>query len=283
MGPTYTATHLKVTMPPLIYGTAWKQARTAALVTQALRLGFRGIDTACQPKHYNESGVGEGVAAAFADGLRRDELYLQTKFTTVSGQDPQRIPYDPQARLSEQVKQSLAMSLKNLRTDYLDCLVLHSPIADATSASEVWETMESFVDARQVRQLGISNCYDPGYLAALHREVRVKPVVVQNRFYADTDYDQEIRQFCRENGIVYQSFWTLSANPNLLASNEISALAKSYGRTPAQVLFRYLQQVGVTPLTGTTSEQHMRDDLAILEFELRASDVASLTSLVAKA
>lgn len=277
---TAASTTTDALIPTIVYGTAWKKERTRDLVAQALRMGFRGIDTACQPKHYNEAGVGDGIADALNEGLRRNELYLQTKFTTVSGQDPQRIPYDSHARLSEQVKQSLATSLRNLRTDYLDCLVLHSPIADAQSATEVWETMESFVDSRQVKRLGISNCYSVEYLAALHRAVRHKPAVVQNRFYADTNYDIDIRKFCHEHGIVYQSFWTLSANPHLLASKEVVGMSSAYARTPAQILFRYLHQVGVTPLTGTTSEQHMRDDLSIVEFALSESDLAKISALL---
>ena len=81
-------------------------------------------------------------------------LYLQTKFTSLSGQDPARIPYDPKAQLAEQVRQSFAVSLQNLGTDYLDCLVLHSPLPQARQSLEVWQTMESLVDARGVRQLG---------------------------------------------------------------------------------------------------------------------------------
>ncbi|MFX8680966.1 hypothetical protein ABTM69_20165, partial [Acinetobacter baumannii] len=84
-------------MPGILYGTAWTKERTAALVTQALQLGFRGIDTACQPRHYHEPGVGDAVAAFLDAGGRREDLYLQTKFTPLGGQDPQRIPYDPQA------------------------------------------------------------------------------------------------------------------------------------------------------------------------------------------
>src|SRR5690348_12679480 len=91
-----------VRVPRIIYGTAWKKERTQALVRQALRQGFRGIDTACQPKHYDEAGVGAGIAACLEDGLQRTDLYLQSKFTTVSGQDPARIPYDPQASLPDQ-------------------------------------------------------------------------------------------------------------------------------------------------------------------------------------
>ncbi|MGZ4956816.1 MAG: aldo/keto reductase, partial [Methylobacter sp.] len=95
-----------VRMPRIIYGTAWKKERTAALVEQAIGLGFRGIDTACQPKHYNEAGVGDGVAACLHRGIDRSELYLQSKFTPLSGQDPAQVPYDPNAGLSEQVAQS---------------------------------------------------------------------------------------------------------------------------------------------------------------------------------
>jgi len=72
-------------MPQLIYGTAWKKERTEALVTQALRAGFRGIDTACQPKHYHEPGVGAALAASLRGGLTREQIYLQTKFTRCRG------------------------------------------------------------------------------------------------------------------------------------------------------------------------------------------------------
>ena len=132
-----------VAMPRLIYGTAWKKERTAALVELALRQGFRGVDTACQPKHYNEEGVGEGLAAAFGAGLARSETYVQTKFTPFAGQDPNDVPYDPKASLSRQVLQSFQASLRNLRTDYLDGLLLHSPYPDDKDTLEAWRAMES--------------------------------------------------------------------------------------------------------------------------------------------
>jgi diketogulonate reductase-like aldo/keto reductase len=258
-----------VRMPGILYGTAWKQDETARLVATAIRQGFRGIDTACQPKHYNEPGVGAGIAAALDSGqLKRADLYLQTKFTHLSGQDPQRIPYDPQAPLTQQVAQSFAASLRNLRTDYLDGLVLHSPLPSAKQNLEVWQAMESLVDSGAVRQLGISNCYQPRQLEALYDSARIKPAVLQNRFYADTRYDHDIRSFCRKQRIFYQSFWTLSANPEILAHHTVTAIAAKYRRTAAQILFRYLTQIEVIPLTGTRSETHMREDLAIFEFAL---------------
>jgi diketogulonate reductase-like aldo/keto reductase len=269
-----------VQVPALIYGTAWKKEQTADFVASAIREGFRGIDTACQPKHYHEPGVGEGVATCLTHGLSRSDFYLQTKFTSLSGQDPQRIPYDSRAPLAEQVKQSCAASLRNLQTTYLDGLVLHSPMETFAQTLEVWRTMESLVEQGVVRQLGISNCYELSELQRIDASARMKPAVLQNRFYADTGYDREIRAFCRDRGILYQSFWTLSANPHLLAGKTILALAKHYVRTPAQILFRYLSQEGVMPLTGTKSAAHMREDLAIFEFELTRPERGAISALL---
>ncbi len=103
--------------------------------------------------------------------------------------------------------------------------------------------------------------------------------MVQNRFYAQTGYDRGIRAFCRQHRIIYQSFWTLSANPRVLAHDKLKALALKYGRTPAQVLFRYLTQEDIVPLTGTTSETHMREDLEIFEFELTQPERDAVATL----
>jgi diketogulonate reductase-like aldo/keto reductase len=270
-----------VIVPKLIYGTAWKKERTAALVARALELGFRGVDTACQPKHYNEAGVGEGVASAVRRGLRRDELYLQTKFTPISGQDPEDIPYDPKAGLAEQVRQSHRASLRNQGVDYLDCLVLHSPYADVASTLEVWQAMESLCAEGGVRQLGVSNIYDPGAVSALWDAARIKPAVIQNRFYAKTGYDHEIRGFCRDKGILYQSFWTLTANQDVLEDPRLLDCAQRHGRTAAQVFFRYLTQIGVICLIGAVSEHHLREDLKIFDFELEEGELEILGGALA--
>ena len=273
------------TIPGLLYGTAWKKADTASLVETAIRAGFRGIDTACQPKHYDEGGVGDAVAACLRDEgvstgrLTRAELYLQTKFTPLSGQDPMRVPYDPAAPLSEQVRQSFEASLGNLQTNYLDGLLLHSPLPTAAQTLQVWQAMEALVDVGGVRRLGISNCYRLEQLRALHEAARIKPAVVQNRFYADTGYDREVRAFCRQQRIVYQSFWTLTANPQILSHRTVTQLAARYRRTPAQILFRYLTQIEVVPLTGTRSQAHMREDLSIFEFRLSEPDRDAMDAL----
>ena len=262
--------------PGIIYGTAWKKSDTARLVTLAIQQGFRGIDTACQPKHYDEAGVGAGVAASLNAALTRADLYLQTKFTSLSGQDPDRIPYDRNAPLPHQVAQSVAVSLINLRTDYLDCVLLHSPLPTMTQTQSAWRALEGLVDGGQVRQIGISNCYRLDDLKGLYEAGRIKPAVVQNRFYADTNYDHDIRAYCDQQKIIYQSFWTLSANPQLLADKSMTTPAATYRRSPAQILFRYLTQIGVVPLTGTKSETHMREDLGIFDFELSNEELSAI-------
>jgi diketogulonate reductase-like aldo/keto reductase len=269
-----------VAMPRLIYGTAWKKERTTALVELALRSGFRGVDTACQPKHYHEAGVGEALSAASSNGLTRSEIYVQTKFTPVAGQDPNDVPYDRKASLSQQVMQSFETSLRNLRTDYLDGVLLHSPYPNDGDTLEAWRAMERLYDQGVVRQLGVSNFYEPPRLEALCRNARIKPAVIQNRFYAKTHYDKDIRAFCKESGIVYESFWTLTANPEVLAAPDMIELAKKYGRSPAQLFFRYLTQLDIACLTGTSSKEHMEQDLSIFEFRLSPAESETLGALL---
>src|SRR3954464_6756463 len=112
-------------LPRFLYGTAWKEDRTQALVELALQQGFRGIDTANQRRHYHEAAVGEAIASALRAGLlTRDELFVQTKFTFRRGQD-HRLPYDPAAPIATQVTQSFASSLEHLGVEVIDSYVLH--------------------------------------------------------------------------------------------------------------------------------------------------------------
>jgi diketogulonate reductase-like aldo/keto reductase len=256
----------------LLYGTAWKKENTAQLVSDAVRNGFRFIDTACQPKHYNEPGVGKGWYEAAAElGLTRQDFYLQSKFTSISGQDPKRIPYDRTKSIEEQVKESLKVSLKNLRTDYLDALVLHGPEPTMASTMKAWRTMESFVEEGQVRLIGISNMYDFEDFQELYANAKVKPSILQNRFYAESNFDTEIRAFCKEKGILYQSFWTLTASRDALKTAEIRELADVKGLTPQTLMYAFMMTLGHTPLDGTTNVKHMQEDIEV-ESRIKAGE-----------
>jgi diketogulonate reductase-like aldo/keto reductase len=272
----YFMTIENVKMPSLIYGTAWKKEKTTDLVVQAILSGFRGIDTACQPKHYEEALVGKALAQLRDHGIKREELYIQTKFTPLAGQDPNRIPYNPNEPLEIQVEQSFEASKRNLGIDYIDSYVLHSPIFPFKDLLSVWGIMEKIYHSGGVHQLGISNCYDLEILERLYRDATVKPAVVQNRFYAESGYDVELRQWCNEKGIIYQSFWSLTANPHILASPAVVSMAKKYDKTQAQILYRYLHQLDIVPLIGSTSKQHIEEDLDIFSFELTPDEITGI-------
>jgi diketogulonate reductase-like aldo/keto reductase len=250
-------------IPDFLYGTAWKEDRTAALTELAIRTGFRAIDTANQRKHYFEAAVGEGLASAYRAGLvTRADLFLQTKFTYQDGQD-HRLPYDPAATLSVQVAQSMASSLEHLGTDHVDSYVLHGPASNShwtTEDFETWQAMIKERDAGRTRLLGVSNISLP-QLQQMARAHAEPPAFVQNRCYASCGWDREVRDFCRERNIIYQGFSLLTANRQVLGHPNIAALAAEINATPAQLIFAFARQVGMLPLTGTSSTDHMRQDL----------------------
>jgi diketogulonate reductase-like aldo/keto reductase len=268
-------------LPELLYGTAWKEERTPVLTELALRMGFRGIDTANQRRHYFEAGVGEGLAAAYRAGVvTRADLFLQTKFTYQPGQD-HRLPYDPAARLSDQVAQSMASSLEHLGTDHVDSYVLHGPASGygwTDADSDVWEAMVTERDAGRTRFLGVSN------VSLRHLEQMLVahlegPAFVQNRCYARFGWDRDVRLFCRERKIIYQGFSLLTANVEVLRHPLVTDLAASANATPAQVVFSFARAVGMLPLTGTSGADHMKQDLASVHLTLPPDAVNEIESL----
>ena len=276
----WLTTSAGIKMPRIIYGTAWKKDRTADLVVKAIQAGFKGIDTACQPKHYNEPQVGTALQRLKDHGIEREALFLQTKFTPLAGQDPRQVPYDKNAPVELQIAQSFETSKNNLQTEYVDSLVLHSPMAPHAVLMRAWNAMEKIQKTGEAHQLGISNCYDTKVIRSLYADADVKPAIIQNRFYQETGYDANLRHWCSDHGVIYQSFWTLTANPHILASNTVRTIARKYKKTEAQIFFRYLSLSGIVPLTGTTSEQHMKEDLSIFEFELSPEDLKNMSLLL---
>jgi diketogulonate reductase-like aldo/keto reductase len=268
-------------VPSFVYGTAWKEERSEALTRFALEAGFRGIDTANQRRHYHEVGVGAAIQSAIADGLvTRDELFIQTKFTSVGGQD-HRLPYDPNADVATQVRQSFASSLEHLHVERIDSYVLHGPSSGVgLNASDlaVWAAMEALRAAGKTRFIGVSNV-DIDQLELLCERATTPPAFVQNRCFARNGWDAEIRAFCRERGIVYQGFSLLTANIGHLRTPAFAQIVNRVGRTPAQVVFRFALQVGMQPLTGTTDPAHMREDLGSYDFELTPEDVRAVEAI----
>jgi len=275
----YLISQANIKIPKIIYGTAWKKEKTADLVAEAILSGFRGVDIACQPKHYNEALVGEGLQRCFEQGINRNDLFIQTKFTPLGGQDPNNIPYNVKSSLRDQVLQSFEVSKKKLGVDIIDSLVLHSPMHDWEDLSEVWQTFEEIVQKGEALQIGISNCYQLDLLRHLYSEVNIKPAVVQNRLYEQSNYDRDLRAFCAEKNIIYQSFWTLTANPHILLHQIVEQIASEYKKSAAQIFYRYLTQKNIIPLIGTTSKVHMLEDLAIFSFSMTDDELDKINKL----
>lgn len=260
-----------ISVPDLVYGTAWKESRTQPLVELALREGFRAIDTANQRKHYFEQAVGDGIRAS---GLPLDQLFIQTKFTHRAGQD-ERLPYDEDAPIATQVAQSYASSIEHLGK--IDSYVLHGPSLRDRLAPEDVEAWRA-IEALPVALVGISNV-SVNQVEELVALARVPPAFVQNRCYASTGWDRDVRAACARHGIVYQGFSLLTANRDVVQHHrEVRALAKELDITTAQLVFAFARLRGMLPLTGTTSADHMRLDLASVSVQLGAEQLDFLAA-----
>lgn len=263
-----------MTIPLIIYGTAWKEETTEPLVLTALNTGFHAIDTANQRKHYHEAAVGNAIQKS---NIPRNQLFLQTKFTYVGGQD-HRLPYDPHANYSTQVRQSFQSSIQHLQTDYIDSYLLHGPLTrhELTPTDlQVWTEMEKIHQEKQIYHLGISNV-NLKQLQQLYENARIKPTFVQNRCYAQSAWDKEIREYCTKKNIIYQGFSLLTANSFVLP--QLQPIAVKYNKTPTQLIFKFAQQIAILPLTGTTNQKHMKQDLE-LNFNLSDEEIKFIENI----
>jgi diketogulonate reductase-like aldo/keto reductase len=273
-------TYNGVAVPSYMYGTAWKKQETTRLVKLAVEKGFTAIDTANQIIHYDEALVGKALQEIWSSGVKRQDLFLQTKFTSVNGQD-HRTPYDAKADLGTQVRQSVESSLKHLHTDYIDSYVLHGPYYRNRLVGEDWEIWGAIEDefkAGKFRMVGVSNV-SAEQLRELCSKAKVKPMIVQNRCFAVTAWDKEVRGICQEHNIIYQGFSLLTANQAAFGDAAVHRICKRLGSTVAQMVFAFSLQIGIQVLTGTTTAKHMEEDLQSHSFVLEPDELKQIESI----
>jgi diketogulonate reductase-like aldo/keto reductase len=181
------------------------------------------------------------------------------------------MPYSASAPLEQQIHTSVASSLQNLRPtaslasikdSYIDCLLIHSPYETVQETIAAFKLLETYVP-HAIRSLGISNI-SLEHLEAVYNEVDVKPTFIQNRFYPQTRHDVQLRDYCKEKGIVYESFWTLTGNPGLKTSEPVQTLSKIAGVSKEVALYSLVIELGIAPLNGTTNTERMKSDLVDL-------------------
>eukprot|EP00931_Biecheleriopsis_adriatica_P047241 TRINITY_DN27208_c0_g1_i1.p1 TRINITY_DN27208_c0_g1~~TRINITY_DN27208_c0_g1_i1.p1 ORF type:complete len:458 (-),score=111.24 TRINITY_DN27208_c0_g1_i1:34-1380(-) len=266
--------------------TAWKKDETQKLMKLAIHEGFRAFDTANMPKHYNESLVGAALQEALSDpalALTRDEFWIQTKFSpdACRDQEPELHPYNASEPPALRVRQSLASSLHHLHVKYLDSLLLHAPYSSRTETLEAWQEMERIHHEGAAREIGVSN-FNFAELKWLLSEAKVPPAFVQNRCLNKDDWDREVRQLCAEAGIRYQGFWLLTGNRHITSDRQVIEIAARHGKTPQQVLFRFLNQAfDMMVLSGTRNTAHMAEDLEVQQgtFDLAKEDIDAILSI----
>lgn len=273
-------TYNDIVAPSFMYGTAWKKENTAKCVEMAVEAGFTAIDTANQLRHYNEALVGEALLTLKNRGIKRESLFIQTKFTSVDGQG-KTTPYDAKANLTTQVRQSMDSSLLHLHTDCVDSYVLHGPYSSyglGQADWEVWTAIEDLYAQGKTRIIGVSNV-TPEQLSQLCIKARVKPMMVQNRCYAIVGWDREVRDICRKHNIIYQGFSLLTANGQYINDRVVQDIALRLGTSVAPVIFSFAMHLGMLPLTGTTNMAHMQLDLTALDLKLTDEDVRNIESI----
>lgn len=255
----YVTLNNGVRMPVLGYGTLrLPQESCAECVSRAIRTGWRLIDTA---KNYvNETQVGEGIRRS---GIDRKELFVTSKlwFKDYS--------YD-------RAKAAFQESLDRLQLDYLDLCLLHQPFGDVHGG---WRALEELHEAGKIRAIGVSNFF-PDRLTDLVHSARIRPAVNQIEF---SPYFQrwEDRKTNERWGVAVESWGPLcsGSRPGLLKEPALVRIAEKHGRTPAQVILRWLTQQQVITVCKTQRPERMVENLQIFDFRLDEEDLAAMASL----
>lgn len=231
-------------------------------VREAIAAGYTHIDTAAV--YGNERSVGEGIRAS---GKTREELFVTSKvWNTERG-------YDKTLRACEK-------TLKDLGTDYLDLYLIHWPAnreqfgdrADAINI-DTWRALERLVDEKVVRSAGLSNFY-PSHMAAVLAAANIAPVVDQIEYHPGL-LQEETVVTCRKNGILVEA-WSPLGRGRLLDDPVVTGIASRIGRTPAQVILRWVIQTGVLPLVKSVHAYRIRENLRVSDFSLDGHDMAAL-------
>jgi D-xylose reductase len=291
-----------VAQPAVGLGT-WKipQEKTAAVVGEALALGWRHLD--CAADYGNEPEVGAGLAQAFQAGVcRREEVWVTSKLWNTF--------HDPQ-----HVRLACERSLRDLQLDYLDLYLVHFPIALAfvpfelryppgwfhdpqaespalrpvpVPLAETWRAMEELVRAGLVRRIGLSNV-GTSQLRDLLAYAQIRPSVLQIELHPRLTQDKLLR-FCREEAIAVTAFSPLGSlsylslgmarpDESILDTPEVLAAAVRHARTPVQILLRWGIQRGTTVIPKTSSRARLVENRALFDFHLSDEEMAAISAL----
>ncbi|MEF7565588.1 aldo/keto reductase [Bacillus infantis] len=229
-------------------------------VKSAIKLGYRSIDTAAI--YGNEEGVGQGIREGIAEaGISREDLFITSKvWNSDLG--------------FESAIQAYETSLQKLGLEYLDLYLIHWPVEG--KYKDAWRALEALYKEEKVRAIGVSN-FQVHHLEELLKDAEVKPVINQVEYHPRLT-QQELKAFCRENGIQLEA-WSPLMQGQLLDNEIIAAIAEKHGKSAAQVILRWDLQNGVITIPKSTKEHRIAANASIFDFELSSDEMEQISSL----
>eukprot|EP00208_Stichococcus_sp_RCC1054_P001710 CAMPEP_0206149404 /NCGR_PEP_ID=MMETSP1473-20131121/37761_1 /ASSEMBLY_ACC=CAM_ASM_001109 /TAXON_ID=1461547 /ORGANISM="Stichococcus sp, Strain RCC1054" /LENGTH=305 /DNA_ID=CAMNT_0053546865 /DNA_START=501 /DNA_END=1418 /DNA_ORIENTATION=- len=260
-------------MPQLGFGT-WRLKGDDATdsVLNAIKLGYRHID--CATAYGNQRGVGKAFKQAFDDGLvKREDLFITSKLWN---------------KEHNEVEEACARVLKDLQLEYLDLYLIHWPVADNEGPkvdppiSKTWERMEGLVTGGKIKAAGISN-FGIQKIKDLIKKSKTKPSVLQIEIHPYWRND-ELIHYAKEEGIVVTAYSPLGSEPpegnkTPLKDEKVAEVAKKVGKSVPAVMIRWGIQRDLIVIPKATSEEHVKDNFAVLDWELSEEDMEALSSL----
>lgn len=264
---TYTLNN-GITIPKLGYGT-WmiENADAARAVKEAIEVGYRHIDTA--QAYANEEGVGQGIIDS---GIERSQLFVTTKIAA-------------ELKTYDETMASIDESLRKLKLEYLDLMIIHSPQPWNEWRSEdnkyyaenkqVWKALEDAVEAGKIKSIGVSN-FLKADLENILEDCKIKPAVNQILAHvSNTPF--ELIDYCNENGILVEAYSPI-AHGEMLKNEEVIKIADKYEVSVAQLCIRYIIELGALPLPKTATLAHMKSN-ADLSFTISSEDMKALSAM----
>ncbi|MCU5746829.1 aldo/keto reductase [Staphylococcus sp. SQ8-PEA] len=251
-------------MPMLGFGTFeltdFEECKEA--VKTAILSGYRHIDTA--KRYNNEEAVGQGIKEALEEsGLTRSDIFVTSKlWLTDFGR--------------EHVEQAYIQSLKRLNLDYLDLYLMHWPGTDEARMIDTWQGMEDLYKDTNVRNIGVCN-FLPSQLEALLAQVSIKPVINQVEFHPEFT-QKELNVYLKAQKVYLES-WSSLARGALLRNNLIKQIAEKYGKSPAQIILRWVYQQGIVAIPRSANPTHIKENIDIFNFEIKDEDMQQISSL----
>ena len=247
-----------IEMPILGYGVFLVDPKECErCVTDAINTGYRMIDTA--QAYYNEEGVGEAIKKS---GIKREEFFLVTKvWITNSGE--------------EKAYKSIDESLKKLKTDYVDLILIHQPFGDYYGTNRAMQ--RAYMEGK-ARAIGVSNFFPDRY-GDLCNFVEIKPMINQMETHV-FQQQKVLREYMQKFGTRLMSWSPMARGENNFFNNEIlKSIGAKYGKTAAQTALRFLTQEGIIVIPKSTHKERMAENFNIFDFELSKEDMETLKNL----